>query len=76
MFNLYSAGILTLQPAANFDYEERQIYTFLFAVKDQYLTALEKKELTVNIDNVNESPSITIVQETVSFDEDTVRQNV
>lgn len=73
MFSLHTpTGILTLQPAANFDYEERQIYTFLFAVKDQYLTALEKKELTVNIDNVNESPSITIVQETVSFDEDTV----
>ena len=61
-----------MQGAASFDYENRDVYTFTFAVKDQYLDGLEKKELVLNITNVNEAPTITITQEYITFDEDKV----
>ena len=69
---IFSAGVLTLQPTERFNYEERSIYTFTFSVKDQYLVGLEKKQLTLNITNVNEPPSISLLQDIVTFDEDTV----
>ena len=69
---LCTAGILLLQPAASFNFEDRTTYILTFAVKDQYLTGLEKKDLTIIVTNVNESPTIHLLQESISFDEDTV----
>ena len=69
---LITAGILLLQPTAYFDFEDRTTYILTFAVKDQYLTGLEKKDLTINVTNVNERPTIHLLQESISFDEDTV----
>ena len=69
---LFTAGILLLQPAASFNYQERTTYILTFAVKDQYLTGLERKDLTINVTNINESPTIHLLQESISFDEDTV----
>ena len=72
MIHFISAGILSLQGSASFNYEERDVYTFTFAVKDQYLDGLEKKDLVLYITNVNEAPTITITREYITFDEDTV----
>ena len=66
------AGILTLQASSSFDYEQRDVYTFTFAVKDQYLEGLEKKVLVLNITNINEAPTITIIEEYITFNENTV----
>ena len=69
---LFTAGIVILQPAASFNYEERTTYTLTFSVQDQYLVGLERKDLTINITNVNEAPTIYITEGIISFDEDTV----
>ena len=43
-----------------------------FTVKDQFLTGLESKELTIQVMNVNEEPVITTSKDIIQFNEDEV----
>ena len=65
-------GVLKLQPGALFNYEERQEYLLTFTVKDQFLTGLQSKELTIQVTNVNEEPVITTSKDIIQFNEDEV----
>ena len=71
----FAAGILLLQPGDSFNYEEQTIYTLTFSVQDQHLPGLERKDLIINVTNVNEEPTIYITQRTIAFDEDMVRMS-
>ena len=68
----YKAGALKLQPGALLNYEERQEYLLTFTVKDQFLTGLQSKELTIQVTNINEEPVITTSKDIIQFNEDEV----
>ena len=69
---MLSGGVLKLQLGQSFNYENQQTYIITFSVRDQFLTALQKKDLTINITNVNEGPTISTVKDIIYFNEDKV----
>ncbi|KAL4229798.1 hypothetical protein ACF0H5_010189 [Mactra antiquata] len=55
-----NSGILTLRYDLN--YENVDTYWFVFSVQDAYLPGLEEKTLTVNITDINETPTLQLGQ--------------
>ena len=70
MYTILSAGELYL--ASSLNYETQVTYNFTFSVRDTYLPGLTYKMLYLQVNDINEAPSLTLHTTSLSTTEGNV----
>ena len=59
-FILFTAGVIILADGYTFDYETTANFYLTVSVRDEYLPAILSQVLTINVNDLNEEPALSL----------------
>ena len=73
MNNTFSGGVISLANDYTFDYETTSSFYLTISVKDEYLPGILSQVLTINVNDMNEEPSLRLRTTQLTTQEGNVR---